>query len=200
MRHRLSLGTVAALALVLSACGDDGPSTTALGATSPTTSAASASGSPAATAPQTTAAKSAVTTTKASGASTTSGDCPKYLKVAQVTEAMGMPMQANLFASNSLGTVCEWVAVKDSAISASFRTFEGDDKELFTSETRGTTRVTGLGDEAFRVTSPLLGPLDLYVRSGNLLFTVFVQDTNRRSGIDAQAISDKLARVVLANK
>jgi hypothetical protein len=189
------------LALVLSACGgDDGASTDAREVTSPATSAASASGSPVATAPQTTAARSGVTTTTSRGANTTSGDCPEYLKVAQVTEAMGMPMKASLYASNSLGTVCDWIAVNDSAISATFRTFEGDDKADFTTETQGATRVTGLGDEAFRRTSPLLGPLDLYVRSGDLLFTLIVQDINRRSGIDAPAISEKLARVVLANK
>lgn len=111
---------------------------------------------------------------------------------------MGRPMRSTLRAANQLGTVCEWLAVDDSAISASFRTFEGDDRTEFADETKALQKVAGgPGDEAFQGRGL---SSELYVRSGTLLFVVGAFDINQRSGIDVQAVRLKMAQAVIAKK
>lgn len=127
-------------------------------------------------------------------------DCPAFLTTEQVTQATGLPMKINLAARTELGTVCQWNAADDSSITASFRTYEGEDVAIFESEAGRAASVAGFGDAAFqRPASGIFPAGTLYVRRGDLHFEIDAWDTNQTGRLDVDATRTALARIVLGD-
>ena len=111
-------------------------------------------------------------------------ECP-HLTSAQVSEAMGIQMQVSL----AFETDCEWLAVDDTAISASLTVLTPEEVAQHSDE----TPVPGIGDEAY-VDEGLLPTL--WVRVGDKGYEVTATDLNDTGRLDAGAAIRNLGRLL----
>ncbi len=110
-----------------------------------------------------------------------------YLTSAQVSEATGIEMHATLASQ----TDCEWLAVDDTAISASLTTLTAAEVAQHSDE----TPVPGIGDEAY-VNEGLVPTL--WLRTGDSGFEVSAVDLNGTGRLDEKAAVRALARLLAA--
>lgn len=120
----------------------------------------------------------AVQDTGSDGPAPAATACP--LTADQVTATLGIDMVQN-------GTACAFVAFGATFAEAYYSNVSSD---VFAADEP--TAVDGVGDKAY------LGPSDeLYVRAGDLAFSVHVLASEISSGIDGDAAQIELARLVI---